>query len=98
MGPEKKLILFKWEFGSWSSFVALKLLNLQKMSVCASSFQPLGRWAAVASRKTCAALALFGMMLPPKQSCPRGTDALAESVVIGKKKRGNSFKLKREKI
>lgn len=51
----------------------------------------------MASRKTCAALALFGMMLPPKQSCPRGTDALAESVVIGKKK-GNSFKLKREKI
>jgi len=44
-----------------------------------------------------AALALFGMMLPPKQSCPRGTDALAESVVIGKKG-GNSFKLKREKI
>lgn len=97
VGPEKKLILFKWEFGSWSSFVALKLLNLQKMSVCASSFQPLGRWAAVASRKTCGTCSIWDDA-SPKTILPKGNRCFSRICCHRKKKGGNSFKLKREKI
>lgn len=48
-GPKRKLMPFKWEFGTWSAFVALKLLFLQKINTWVPFFQPKARQAAMVS-------------------------------------------------